>query len=152
MRRTAKTLRVSSARVQGVSGIHMITLCHAMNDMEVMYIRAMLQSSEIPFHIVGENFGSLYPGMQIASYNERRFLVPQEYLEEAIELIQALRAEEPTSKEAIVQEDLTIGSKIRIVLETLLFGWSSLGGKKTTNKFKNEDVASDSDASSTRPF
>ena len=123
-----------------------------MNDIEVMYVRAMLQSAEIPFYIVGEHFGSLYPGMQIASYNERRFLVPEEYFEEAADLIQDLRAEDPKAKETLVQEDLTLGSKIRIVIETFLFGWSSLGGKKTTNKFKNEDVASDSDASMTRPF
>ena len=101
-----------------------------MNDMEVMYIRAMLQSAEIPFHIVGENFGSLYPGIQIASYNERRFLVHREDYNEAIDLIQDLRTGDPDSAEEVSQQDLTLGSKIRIVLETILFGWTSLGGKK----------------------
>ena len=103
----------------------MITLCHATNDTEVMYIRAMLQSAEIPFHIVGENFGSLYPGLQVASYNERRFLVPEDCFEEAIELIEGLRTDysEPTA-------ELTTKSKLRVIFETLIFGWSSLGGDK----------------------
>jgi len=56
-----------------------------MDDIEVMFIRALLQSEEVPFFIVGENFGSLYPGIQIGSYNERRFLVPNDYYEVAIE-------------------------------------------------------------------
>ncbi len=133
-------MRFLQAHFKGVNDIQMITLCHAINDIEVMYIRAMLQSAEIPFHIVGENFGSLYPGIQIASYNERRFLVPQEHYDEALNLIQGLRSDALEPKENSLQEDLTIGSKIRIILETILLGWSSLSGKKTTNKPKNDGV------------
>ncbi|GHA16160.1 hypothetical protein GCM10008090_27450 [Arenicella chitinivorans] len=62
----------------------MVVLCHAMDDMEVLFLRALLQSEDIHFAIVGEHFGSLYPGVQIASYNERRFLVPfEEYVRAA---------------------------------------------------------------------
>jgi len=128
----------------------MVILCHAMNDMEVMYIRAMLQSADIPFHIIGENFGSLYPGIQIASYNERRFLVPQEYYDEASDLIQDLRTEEPTVHEPVAQKDLTLGSKIRIIIETLLCGWSSLGGKTTTSQ-SNEEFEQSSDVPPSNP-
>lgn len=94
--------------------------------MEVMYLRAMLQHAEIPFHIVGENFGSLYPGVQIASYNERRFLVPEENYEEAFEFVEELRKQQQPEPD----EDLTITSKLRMVVEFLFFGWASPGGKK----------------------
>lgn len=107
----------------------MVILCHAVNDMEVMYIRALLQNAEIPFHIVGEHFGSLYPGMQIAFYNERRFLVPKVHYQAAEDLIRNLR-DTNTDHQEQIDSDLTLGAKIRIILETFLFGWSSIGGKK----------------------
>ena len=120
--------------------VSMVVLCHALDDLEVMYIRAMLQSAEIPFEIIGENFGSLYPGIQIASYNERRFLVSEEHYEDALEIVQSLRAQD-ADESSIESSELTLGSKIRIVLETLAFGWSSLGGaKKNAIRVENNDA------------
>jgi len=74
----------------------MITLCTALDDAEVMFIRAILQHEEIRFHIVGENFGSLFPGLQIPSYNERVFRVEEADFERATELLQAYRNEQGT--------------------------------------------------------
>ncbi|MEM7359887.1 MAG: hypothetical protein AAF431_12375 [Pseudomonadota bacterium] len=62
-----------------------------MDDIEVLFLRAKLRSEEIPFQFIGESFGSLYPGVQVASYNERRFLVPVEYFEEAQQLLEVHR-------------------------------------------------------------
>ncbi len=104
----------------------MITLCHAMHDAEVLYIRAALQNAGIPHFIIGEGFGSLYPGIQIASYNERRFLVPEAFYRESIDIVNRIR----DIQIEVSREEFTLSSKLRIVVETLVFGWSSLGGKR----------------------
>lgn len=103
----------------------MVVLCHAMDDMEVLFLRALLQSEEIHFAIVGEHFGSLYPGVQIASYNERRFLVPLEQYERAAALIAEHR-----EVYVPVTENLSLGARLRIVIEAFLFGWCFPGGRK----------------------
>jgi len=103
----------------------MIVLCHAVDDSEVMFIRALLQSADITFHIVGENFGSLFPGLQIPSYNERRFLVNKEDAERAFELLREHRQDYVS-----VSTNLDAKSKWRIVLETLFLGWSVPSGTK----------------------
>jgi hypothetical protein len=96
----------------------MRVLCHAMDDVEVMFIHARLQSHSIPFTLLGENFGSLYPGVQIAMYNERRFLVPEEFFDQARDVLAAHRENyEPGFV------NLEVKSKIRILLETIIWGW-----------------------------
>lgn len=74
----------------------MITLCSAIDDTEVMFIRALLQHQDIPFHIVGENFGSLFPGVQISSYNERIFRVAEADFDRATHLLNQVRDEQNT--------------------------------------------------------
>ena len=103
----------------------MITLCHAADDMEVLFIRALLEHEQIPYFIIGEHFRSLYPGVQIPSYNERRFVVPQGYLNEARTLLGTHRqVYEP------IDHQLSKRSKFRMVLEYLMFGWCLPGGTK----------------------
>ena len=104
----------------------MVVLCHAMDDMEVLFLRALLQSEDIHFAIVGEHFGSLYPGVQIASYNERRFLVPFEEYERAAALI----AEHRAVYDPVIS-DLSVGARVRIFIEGLVFGWCVPGGRKS---------------------
>ena len=103
----------------------MVTLFHARDDSEVMLLRALLQSYEIPFFIIGENFGNLYPGVQIPSYNERRFTVPAEYFDEAMGVLnEHLKYYEP----AVIH--LTPKSKLRILFETFFLGWFFPNGKR----------------------
>ena len=103
----------------------MLTLFHARDDSEVMFLRSLLQSYEIPFFIIGEHFGSLYPGVQIASYNERRFTVPAEYFDQAKGILEEhLNAYEPAAV------NLTTKSKLRILFEVLFWGWYFPNGKQ----------------------
>jgi len=90
-----------------------------------MFLRALLQSHGIRFFIIGEHFGSLYPGVQIPSYNERRFVVDKDDFEFAKEVY----FEHRTVYEPSV-ENLTTKSKVRIVFEFFLWGWFFPNGKK----------------------
>lgn len=103
----------------------MITLCHPVDDLELVFLQAALNASEIPHFVVGYHFGSLYPGMQVLAYNERTIQVPDDYLEDALEVIEAVRSSyRPTSV------NLTVKSKLRIFLEGLLLGWVIPAGTK----------------------
>lgn len=106
----------------------MITLCYPVDDMELLFIRMELEAAAIPFFVVGQHFGSLYPGMQIPAYNERSVRVPATHLHEALEVIQYIRAYySPTF------ENLDKGSKLRIIFEALLLGWVIPAGNKKTS-------------------
>lgn len=106
----------------------MITLCHPVDDMKLLFIRMELEAAEIPFFVVGQHFGSLYPGMQMPCYNERSVLVPAMYVDQALEVLQHLRAYySPTF------ENLDNGSKLRIIFEALLLGWVIPAGNKKTS-------------------
>lgn len=79
----------------------MITICHATDEVELILIRSALEAAAIPHFIVGNYFGSLYPGIQPALYNERPVQTPPEYAAQAREIIEQLRADrtptEPTT-------------------------------------------------------
>lgn len=103
----------------------MVTVYHPVDDVELMLIRSALEASGIPHFIVGQHFGSLYPGIQIPFYNERSVQTPPEFAAQALEVIGHLRATyEPTGAQ------LRARSKVRILIEALCFGWAMPGGKK----------------------
>lgn len=103
----------------------MITVCHPVDDLELIIIRIELEAEEIPCFVLGEHFGSLYPGVQIPWYNERSIQVPTANASAAAAVIQRVRAYyEPTSI------NLSTKSKLRIFCEALLCGWAVPGGSK----------------------
>jgi hypothetical protein len=114
----------------------MITICHPVDDMELLFIRMELKAAEIPYFVVGQHFGSLYPGMQMPSFNERSIRVPTTNLNAALEVIQHVR-----SYYSPAFENLAVKSKLRILFEALLFGWViPAGDKKPSNSAFNPDA------------
>jgi len=116
----------------------MITVCHPVDEIEQMLLISVLEASNVPYFIVGRNFGSLYPGIQIPWYNERSIRVPSEYVEEAQEIIDQVRETYVSSS-----ENLTIWSKLRMFLEVFMFGWIVDAGKK--RKPSNKRLKNDSE-------
>ena len=107
----------------------MITVCHPVDDLELIIIRMELEAEEIPCFVLGEHFGSLYPGVQIPWYNERSIQVPAANARAAAEVIQRVRTYyEPSSIK------LSTKSKLRIFCEALLCGWAIPAGRKKPAK------------------
>lgn len=107
----------------------MITICHPADDLELLFLRAALDAAGIPHFVVGEHFGSLYPGMQIPAYNERSVRVPAGFFDQATAVVAQVRA-----AYAPTFEKLTTRSKLRMLLEALWFGWvMPAGGKRRTD-------------------
>ena len=107
----------------------MITFCHPRDDLEQLFIISLLEEVGIPYFIVGQNFGSLYPGIQIPWYNQRSIRVPSSYLDFACEVVEGFRATYVSPSENIAAR-----SKLRMGLEVLFCGWIVPGGKKRPNK------------------
>lgn len=103
----------------------MVTICHPRDDLEQLFIVSFLEEANIPYFIVGQYFGSLYPGIQIPWYNERTIRVPHSYLDSASEVIEGIRASYIGRS-----ENLAARPKLRMLLEVWFLGWIVPGGKK----------------------
>ena len=103
----------------------MMTICHPVDDLELLLLRAALDAAGIPFFVAGENFGSLYPGLQIPAYNERRVQVPAGFASAALEVVAQVRA-----SYAPAGTRLTTRSRLRMLAEALWFGWVIPGGER----------------------
>jgi hypothetical protein len=113
----------------------MVTLCHPVDDLELLLISSNLDAADIPYFVVGQNFGSLYPGMQIAAYNERTILVPDSFLADARKLIEDFRADYTSPTDQPPKSH-----KIRMLREALFLGWFLPGGKlRNSDDEPNED-------------
>ena len=103
----------------------MVTVCHPVDDLVLLFLRSALEAVDIPYFVVGQHFGSLYPGMQIPAYNERTIRVPPSCIAKALEVISEVRSSyEPTSI------NLTGESKFRMFVEGILLGWVMPAGTK----------------------
>ncbi len=110
-----------------------VTVCHPRDDLEQVFIVSLLEEADIPYFIVGENFGSLYPGIQIPFHNERSIRVPSSYSDFACEVVEGFRAIYVSPSENLVAK-----SKLRMFLEVWFFGWIVPGGTKHT--FSHDDM------------
>jgi hypothetical protein len=55
--------------------------------MVLLFIQMELEAEAIPHFVVGQRFGSLYPGMQMPWYNERSVRVPIGTVDKAQEVV-----------------------------------------------------------------
>lgn len=106
--------------------------------MELLFIRMALEADGIPFLIVGDGFGSLYPGVQVPIFNERPVRVRVSDRNRAIEVIGEARKDfDPVSS------GLSARSKLRILVETIIFGWFVPGGKRRESSNKSPNTEGD---------
>ena len=96
----------------------MITIASVQTETELCFLRMALESNGIPFLVVGEHFGGLWPGISIASYNQRVIRVHASDAKRAREIVDELRRDSHPAPP-------TLGwpSKLRMILESLMFGW-----------------------------
>lgn len=103
----------------------MITVCHPVDDQELLLLEMELEALGIPYFVVGRHFGSLYPGVQVPWYNERSIRVGASHLAEAEAVVEHVRSYyEPAAV------NLTGRSKLRIFCEAIVAGWAVPAGKK----------------------
>lgn len=65
----------------------MIELYSPRGEMELLFLRSILDDAGIPYFIHNDTFGSLYPGRFAESYNRKILYVPEPHLGEARSLL-----------------------------------------------------------------
>lgn len=95
------------------------------SEVELLLLQSVLDSAGIDYFVKNKSFGALTPGPQIALCNRRTFLVLEDQLPEAREVVLEFldRTGAPEPRQYPLRE------KLRMVFEFLLFGWF-LPGKR----------------------
>ena len=116
----------------------MIKIYSPRNEVELAILKSILESEEVPFFVHNDNYGSLIIGPKIGLLNAKTIFVPENEGEKARELISEYlkNTAEETGQEGGERSTYSIGDKIRIVIESLIFGWF-MPGKRWRKRPKN---------------
>ncbi len=87
---------------------------------DVAMATSLLEAEGIPYFVQGSGIASVLPGVQIGGYNTRILRVPEEHAERAREVLALLDAHDAADGEPPAPRGT---SRLRVILETLLFGW-----------------------------
>ena len=83
------------------------------DESELAIIKSIFDSAELPYYVRNEFFGSLYIGVAMGSFNSKPIFVPDEFYEDAKELLSELvnedefepfneQEEQPTALESFI--------------------------------------------------
>lgn len=109
----------------------LVSVATPQTESELAVILCLLEAEDIPAFVHNGGFASLHPGPQIPLYNERRVMVPGACREDAAAALLVLKPPLP---------DTTMGrGKVRIVIETILFGWFVPGSRRRHDAEPSDD-------------
>jgi len=99
------------------------------NEVELSFVRGLLESNGIRFFVHNDHYGSLYVGPQIELLNRKAVMVDERDEARALELLDTFL----TPVEGYEDEPETAYSfwqKLRMVVESMMFFWYVPGGKR----------------------
>ncbi len=91
------------------------------DESELVFIKSVLEADEVPFYVQNDNFGSIYPGAYVNYFNAKTIIVPDEYYDEAKEIIKSVieDAEFPENED---KQPPGISDLFRILVSFFTFG------------------------------
>lgn len=98
-----------------------VSVATPQTESEMAVMLSMLKAFEVPHFVHNLGFGGLYPGVQIRLYNVRKIMVAVDHAEHALELLSVF---ERYTTEKETDNKLKLSDKLRVILETIIFGWS----------------------------
>jgi hypothetical protein len=99
----------------------MIKIYSPTDELELAMLRGVLDTEEIRYFVHNDHFGSMRVGPQIDLLNKKTIMAAPEDAERAKKIISDfLNRELP---EDTIEEKYTASQKLRMILETLVFGW-----------------------------
>lgn len=104
---------------------------------ELAVMVSLLDAHGIQHYVHNRGFGGLYPGMQMELYNTRRLMVPADHAAEARDLLAVFSRQSTTSD---ADDRMTLADKLRVVIETFVFGWSFPSKRHRIGKQKSDDL------------
>ncbi len=112
-----------------ISEFKMIKIYSPNDEIELSMIRGLLDSQGVHYFVLNDHFGSMEVGPQIELFNKKTVMVAPEDADRAKQIIEEfLRRELPVVVE--VTSHFSLGQKIRMIFETLIFGWFIPGKKR----------------------
>jgi hypothetical protein len=114
----------------------MIKIYSPNDELELSMIRGVFDTEGIHYFVHNDYFGSMRVGPQIDLLNKKTILVAPEDADRAKEILSNLLERQLPEEEE--QEGYSIGQKIRMILETLIFWWFIPGRKRRKQATKNE--------------
>lgn len=98
------------------------------SESEALVAAALLDAHGIPMFVHNRGIAGMLPGVQVNGYNTQSIMVPERHVEDALEVLAQWGRSDPVAPST----GLPARDRLRIVLETLLFGWfipgSRMGG------------------------
>lgn len=59
------------------------------DESELVFLKSFLEAEGMPFYVLNDTFGSVYPGIYTRGFNAKTIMVPEELFEDAKELIKS---------------------------------------------------------------
>jgi hypothetical protein len=97
------------------SGSEAYKLLAIYSQYDLMFLKSLFLSEQIPYHTEFEHMSRLKPGIEINNYNGTYFYILDEDYEDSIKVVDAYLESK--------SNDITIKTKIRNVAEMALMGW-----------------------------
>jgi hypothetical protein len=115
----------------------MIKLYSPKDELELSFIKSILEGEGIPYFVHNDHFGSLKIGPNIPLFNAKTIMVHEENADQTKELISDFLNNTETDT-IDSSSKYTFKDKIRLILECLLFAWV-MPGKKWHSKKSEEE-------------
>ena len=116
----------------------MIKIYSPTDELELAMIRGVFDTEGIHYFVHNDNFGSMRVGPQIDLLNKKTIMVSAEDAERAKTVISDLLNRE--LPEETIEEKYTASQKLRMILETIVFGWFIPGRRRRRVQPEKEDV------------
>lgn len=99
------------------------------DESELLFLKSLFEAEEIPFFVLNDHFGSLYSGAYVSRFNAKTITVPEEFYEDARELILSVK------ENAVFEDEQEKGGRgqpgfFDSLLGILGFGRGAAGARK----------------------
>ena len=116
----------------------MIKIYSPTDELELAMIRGVFDTEGIHYFVHNDNFGSMRVGPQIDLLNKKTIIVSAEDSERARTIISDLLNRK--LPEETIEEKYTASQKLRMILETIVFGWFVPGRRRRRVLLPKDDV------------
>lgn len=106
----------------------MIKLYSPDNESELAVLKSLLTAEDVPYYVLNDHFGTLRVGPKIELFNAKVIYVHEAFYESSKEIIDDF-IESNKEESGNHKSRYSFPDKIRMVLETLIFGWFVPGNK-----------------------
>lgn len=119
--------------------VEMINIYIPDNEVELAFIKGILDGEHIPYFVRSDHFGTMLVGLQIPLYNQKSVLVDERYAKRASELIKDFLEKIHAEPETTKVPRYSLAETLRMFVETFAFGWI-VPRKGSSKSFPKTDV------------